>query len=98
MLTIVKTNIFSLWLESLKDRKAKIKILRRIERAEDGNLGDHKNVAGPIWEIRIDYGPGYRLYYAQTETAVYLLLCGGDKTTQKSDIKTAETLWRQIRG
>ena len=72
MNTLLKTMLFDNWLASLRDGKAKIKIVRRIERARQGNFGDHKNVGGPIWEMRVDYGPGYRLYYAQKGSVVYV--------------------------
>lgn len=93
---ILKTGYFDNWLTSLRDKKARLKIVRRIERAEQGNFGDHKNVNGPVWEMRIDYGPGYRLYYAQKDETVYLLLCGGDKPSQRTDIRLALEIWRQI--
>lgn len=98
MNTLLKTNIFDNWLASLRDGKARIKIVRRMERAEQGNFGDHKNVGGPIWEMRIDYGPGYRVYYAQKGNTVYVLLCGGGKSAQQTDIDRANELWRQING
>lgn len=98
MNTLLKTNFFDKWLTSLRDSKAKIKIVRRIERAGQGNFGDHKNVGGPIWEMRVDYGPGYRLYYAQKGSVVYVLLCGGGKSSQQSDITLANEIWRQING
>lgn len=95
---ILRTGYFDKWLASLRDRKAKIKIVRRIERAEQGNFGDHKPVEGPVWEMRIDYGPGYRLYYARQGETIYLLLCGGDKSSQQADIRMALEIWRQLNG
>lgn len=95
---MLKTGYFDKWLTSLRDGKARMKIVRRIERAEQGNFGDHKNVDGPVWEMRIDYGPGYRLYYAKKGETVYLLLCGGDKSSQQADIRLALEIWRQIHG
>lgn len=95
---ILRTGYFDKWLASLRDRKAKIKIVRRIERAEQGNFGDHKPVEGPIWEMRIDYGPGYRLYYARQGETIYLFLCGGDKSSQQADIRMALEIWRQLNG
>ena len=96
MNTMLKTKLFDRWLTSLRDGKARIKIVRRIERAEQGNFGDHKNVGGPIWEMRIDSGPGYRLYYAQKGSTIYVLLCGGGKFSQQADISLANEIWRQI--
>ena len=98
MNTLLKTMLFDNWLASLRDGKAKIKIVRRIERARQGNFGDHKNVGGPIWEMRVDYGPGYRQYYAQKGSVVYVLQCGGGKSSQQSDIRCATEIWRQING
>ncbi len=95
---MLKTGYFDKWLTSLRDGKARMKIVRRIEQAEQGNFGDHKNVDGPVWEMRIDYGPGYRLYYAKKGETVYLLLCGGDKSSQQADIRLALEIWRQIHG
>lgn len=95
---ILRTGYFDKWLASLRDRKAKIKIVRRIERAEQGNFGDHKPVEGPIWEMRIDYGPGYRLYYARQDETIYLLLCGGNKSSQQADIRLALEIWRHLNG
>lgn len=95
---ILRTGYFDKWLASLRDGKAKIKIVRRIERAEQGNFGDHKPVEGPVWEMRIDYGPGYRLYYARQGETIFLLLCGGDKSSQQADIRLALEIWRYLNG
>lgn len=95
---ILRTGYFDKWHASLRDRKAKSKIVRRVERAEQGNVGDHKQVEGPVWEMRIDYGPGYRLYYARQGEMIYLLLCGGDQSSQKADIRNALEIWRHIYG
>ncbi|MEG4506648.1 type II toxin-antitoxin system RelE/ParE family toxin [Microcoleus sp. F6_B4] len=73
---------FSEWLESLRDFKGKPKIVRRLERVSDGNLGDSRSLGEGVWEFRIDFGPGYRVYFGQIETTIVLLLCGGDKSTQ----------------
>lgn len=88
MLEIRKTTQFTKWLVGLKDIRAKAKILVRIDRAEDGNLGDVKFFDG-IGEMRIDYGPGYRVYFQRQGDVLVLLLCGGDKSTQQADIKRA---------
>ncbi|KXU38473.1 addiction module protein, partial [Ventosimonas gracilis] len=77
------------WRDKLKDSKAKIAIDRRIYRAELGNFGDHKPYREGVWELRIDVGPGYRVYYAQSGQAVVLLLCGGIKRSQDADISKA---------
>ena len=69
-------------------------IQRRIDRIAGGNLGDHKFCQDGVWELRIDFGPGYRVYYAQEEGAILLLLCGGSKRSQSSDIKQAIRYWQ----
>jgi len=79
------------WLNNLRDRKARAIIKKRLDRIALGNLGDTKSVGEGVFELRIDYGPGYRVYFAQVGTIVLLLLCGGDKRTQDQDIVTAKT-------
>lgn len=78
---------------SVKRPDSKKRILARIRLAENGSFGDHHFYADGIWEMRIHYGPGYRLYYAQESSAIYLLLVGGDKQTQDRDIEKAKDLW-----
>lgn len=78
------------WLGKLRDARAKARIWQRLSRMECGNFGDHRSVGGGVWEMRIDYGPGYRIYYAIYEHVVVLLLCGGDKDSQQQDIITAK--------
>ena len=81
------------WLSALPDRQAKGRIVVRVNRMASGNLGDVKSVGDGVWEARIDYGPGYRLYYAQAGRRLILLLIGGDKRTQQSDIAKAQGYW-----
>ncbi|MDP2786664.1 MAG: type II toxin-antitoxin system RelE/ParE family toxin [Pseudomonadota bacterium] len=81
------------WLDDLRDFRARIAILRRIDRVELGNFGDHKSVGGGVSELRIDVGPGYRVYYAQAGNTLVLLLLGGDKRSQQSDIEHAISCW-----
>ena len=81
-LTVDGKNIFDEWLDSLRDRRAKAKIRARLDRVEDGNLGDCKPVGEGVFELRIDYGPGYRIYFGQEGITIIILLCGGDKSTQ----------------
>ena len=81
------------WLDDLRDLRARIAILRRIDRVELGNFGDHKSVGGGVSELRVDVGPGYRVYYAQAGNTLVLLLLGGDKRSQQSDIERAITCW-----
>jgi len=79
---VVKTNVFDKWLKGLKDRKAAIRIQIRLDRLIAGNAGDVKPIGGGLSELRIDYGPGYRVYYLRRGTTLVVLLCGGDKATQ----------------
>ena len=80
---------FQDWLDALRDSRAKITILRRIDRAVQGNLGDHKACREGVFEMRVDVGPGYRVYYFQHGQTLVVLLCAGDKRTQAGDIKKA---------
>lgn len=81
------------WLDGLRDMRGRIAVLRRIDRITLGNFGDHKPVGGGVWELRVDVGPGYRLYYAQAGNTLVLLLCGGDKSNQQADIERALAHW-----
>lgn len=89
MITFEKTKQFDEWLRSLKDQKGKLRILARLTSAEQGNFGDCEPVGGGVSEMRVHYGPGYRIYYTRRGPTVYLLLVGGDKSTQKRDISRA---------
>lgn len=84
---------FERWLESLRDRQARARIKKRLDRIGLGNLGDFKPVGAGVLELRVDYGPGYRIYFAQSGAAIILLLCGGDKSTQDQDILRAKQYW-----
>lgn len=86
---IRKTEVFARWLDGLRDIRARARILVRIERLASGNPGDVRPVGEGVSELRIDYGPGYRVYYLQRGREVVILLAGGDKRTQSRDIKTA---------
>ena len=86
---ILKSASFDAWLSRLKDRQAMVRIAARIDRLALGNPGDVKSVGSGISEMRIDYGPGYRVYFVQRGSAVLVILCGGDKRTQAADIKRA---------
>ncbi len=78
------------WLDDLRDQEAKARILARLDRVQQGGFGDCMTVGSGIRELRIHYGPGYRVYFARTGKTVILLLCGGDKKTQRTDIATAQ--------
>ena len=82
------------WLEKLRDATAKIAIVRRVARMELGNFGDHQFCREGVWELRIDVGAGYRVYYAIAGKEIVLLLCGGDKRMQSADINRACAYWR----
>ena len=88
---------FSEWLGSLRDIKARAKIRARLDRVSLGNLGDCHRVGDGVQELRIDYGPGYRVYFGQVGAAIVLLLCGGDKSTQAKDIEQATRYWNEYR-
>ena len=92
MIEIRETDEFSVWLGALRDKRARAKILVRIERLAKGNPGDVAPVGDGVSELRIDYGPGYRVYYVQRGTRYVLLLAGGDKGTQGRDIALAKRL------
>jgi putative addiction module killer protein len=88
---------FTEWLTSLRDSRARAKIRVRLDRVSLGNLGDCHSVGEGVQELRVDYGPGYRVYFGQEGTTIVLLLCGGDKSTQTQDIETAQFYWREYR-
>lgn len=92
MYTVLRSDAFDKWLSKLKDAKGKARIVARIRSAELGNLGDIKSVGDGISEMRIHYGPGYRVYFTRRGRLLILLLIGGDKSSQKRDIKKAKAL------
>ena len=96
MIEIRKTEIFAKWIDGLHDIRARARILARIERLAAGNPGDVKPVGEGVSELRINYGPGYRVYYKKQGQKVVILLAGGDKSTQSRDIKTALRLSRNL--
>jgi len=90
--TITRTEVFDAWLSKLKDAKGKARIIERIRSAERGNFGDCEPVGEGVSEMRIHFGPGYRVYFARSGNVVYVLLCGGTKRTQNRDIAKAKEL------
>ena len=96
MIEIRKTDLFANWLDNLRDVKAKARVLVRIERLASGNAGDVKPVGEAVSEMRIDYGPGYRVYFIQRGSELIILLAGGDKSSQSRDIKTAIRLAQNL--
>ena len=96
MIEIRKTNIFAKWINGLKDIRARARVQARIERLAFGNPGDAKPVGEGVSELRVDYGPGYRVYFKKKGRTVIILLAGGDKRTQTKDIKMALRLARNL--
>ena len=96
MVEVRQTEVFDDWFKSLKDRKAKAHVQARIDRLELGNFGDVAPVGEGVSELRIHYGPGYRVYFIQCGQVVVVLLAGGDKSTQGSDIKKAKELAKNL--
>lgn len=92
MRTIKKTEVFDTWLSKLKDEKGKAKITDRIMRLKRGNKGDHRIIDKDIYELRIHFGPGYRVYCTDKNNEIILLLIAGDKSTQSKDIKKAQQM------
>lgn len=88
-------DLFGRWLDGLKDRQAQARVAARLIRLYNGNFGDCKPLAGGIWELRVDWGPGYRVYYAIEGKRVILLCEGGDKRTQSADIERAISRWQE---
>lgn len=88
---------FSEWLLKLRDRKARAKVRARLDRIQLGNMGDCKSVGDGVAELRIDYGPGYRVYFGERGATVVILLCGGDKSSQQRYIAKAKKFWKEYR-
>ena len=97
MLDIIQSELFRSWRTSLKDRQALAKINARIRRLADGNAGDVKPVGHGVSELRIDFGPGYRIYYTKLNQVLVILLIGGDKRSQTTDIAKAIDLAKQLK-
>ena len=96
MFVIRQTEEFQDWLDALKDIKAQIRIAARLRQAEAGSLGDWKSVGNEVSEMRVAFGPGYRLYFTRRQNILIVMLAGGDKTTQSKDIKRAKKLLDQL--
>lgn len=95
MIEIIKTDVFDRWLHDLRDARARARVETRIRRLSLGNPGDVKPVGEGVSELRIDYGPGYRVYFMQRGPVLIVLLCGGDKGSQDRDIALAKNIARQ---
>lgn len=96
MIEVRQTDLFANWFAKLKDLRAQTQILRRIERLQAGNPGDVKSLGGGVSEMRITHGPGYRLYFTKRGDSWVLLLCGGDKGSQRADIRLAQKLVQEL--
>ena len=96
MIEIRQTEVFATWFARLRDRQARARITARIRRLSLGNPGDVRPVGGGVSKMRIDYGPGYRLYFVQRGEVLVILLCGGDKRTQERDIARALAMVREL--
>ena len=96
MYSVRLTQQFQTWLDELRDRKAQIRIAARLRLAEAGNLGDWKSVGGDISEMRVNFGPGYRLYFTGRGSLLVIMLAGGDKSSQDRDIKRAQRILKDL--
>ena len=90
-------DLYQEWLESLRDMRGRVAIIRRVDRLENNNPGDHAFCRDGVWEMRIDQGPGYRVYYGRNGEDIVLLLGGGDKNSQERDINRAVAAWQDYR-
>ncbi|MFZ5931115.1 MAG: type II toxin-antitoxin system RelE/ParE family toxin [Pseudomonadota bacterium] len=97
MLTLVRSSVFSAWLDALRDHKGKALVLNRLANAALGNFGDCAAVGEGVSEMRIHHGPGYRVYFVRDGAAVYVLLCGGDEGAQRRDIALAKRMARSLK-
>ncbi len=95
-MNVVYTETFEMWIKGLRDQRAKFTILSRIERIEDGNFGDRRSVGSGVSELRVDVGQGYRVYYTVRQRTVVILLCGGDKSSQRRDIRRAQRMATEV--
>ena len=88
---------FTEWLKSLRDQRTRKRIQTQIHRIESGNLGDHKSVGDGVFELRLHFGAGYRIYFREVDNTIILLLCGGDKSSQDRDIERAKVYWQEYK-
>ncbi|MCH8294561.1 type II toxin-antitoxin system RelE/ParE family toxin [Candidatus Poribacteria bacterium] len=88
---------FTEWLESIRDRKTRNRIQARLDRLEVGNFGDYRSVGEGVFELRLQFGSGYRIYFGEADNTIVLLLCGGDKSSQARDINRAKAYWQEYK-
>ena len=93
---VIQSGTFRRWLKGLRDRRAQARIAVRIDRAEEGNFGDHQSVGQGVSEMRVHVGKGYRVYYTIRGNTAMILLCGGDKSSQRRDIERAHQMAREL--
>jgi putative addiction module killer protein len=96
MFSVRLTQEFQDWLDGLRNQRVQVRIAARLRLAEAGNLGDWKSVGGEVSEMRVDFGPGYRLYFTRRGNILIVMLAGGDKSTQKRDIERAQRILNQL--
>jgi putative addiction module killer protein len=96
VLTVRLTQEFQAWLDGLRDQKAQVRIAARLRLAEAGNLGDWNPVGGKVSEMRVNFGPGYRLYFTRRGSVLIVMLAGGEKSSQTRDIKRAQQILKQL--
>lgn len=89
---------FAAWIKKIKDHTVRSRIERRLERLEIGHYGDCEVVESGIYELRLHFGPGYRIYFAESGETIVIILCGGDKSNQSKDIEKAKQYWQELRG
>ena len=88
---------FTRWFRSIRDTSIRRRIQARLTSVRTGSLGDHRYVGGGVWELRLDFGPGYRIYYGKVDNTIVLFLCGGGKSSQRRDIERAKNYWKEYK-
>ncbi len=96
MYTVRLTEEFQSWLDGLRDKRAQLRVVARLRQAEAGNLGDWAPISGQVFELRVHFGPGYRLYFTRRGSVLIIMLAGGDKSTQSRDIRRAQRIESKI--
>lgn len=97
MIEILQTKVFSDWIKKLKDRTTRFRIIVQIDKLKLGNFNNTKSLGGGLFELKVDHGPGYRVYFIKEGQKIVILLCGGDKSTQKKDIAQAQIMAKELK-